>query len=610
MGVAVEFGTIGQRRVDPVQLEIIKGALVSAQSECDALLQLTAMSPIIREKFDFFIGFHDSKGQLVVGTQMPLFGSILEPVLEQYPPDTMRCGDMYLYNDCYGSGGSVSHTPDLVFCAPVFVDGKLVAFAHSWAHFFDIGGSEIGTLSPKAVDVLAEGTIIPPVLLARDGKLVDEIFRILVSNSRFPEMIRGDVRAMMASVRLGEARLLEAFERFGQESLSAAFEQLLRETEQNVRTRLRDEYRDGEYKFCDSVDDDGNNQGPFTIRMSMKVKDGLVSLDATQSDPQARGPINFLMRDSMPKLVFGMLATCDDPDMLLNHGAIDAIGEVAVKRGTILQPTFPAPLGQRMITLVRVMSTCAGLHAQARGGEANASNSSYTVYYLRGFNARENEFFYESSGMGVGYGARPHADGLSATYFGPVKNYPVEFLEKGYPARVWVYAIHVDSGGPGRWRGGCGIIREFEILVDGCHLGLRMDNVVNPPWGVNGGMSGRGGRIVLNPGTPAERELPRLSEGTRLSAGDIVRMETPGGGGWGHPYDREPEKVLDDVLCGFVSPGKALEDYGVILGNDQETVDTPATQAYRRANRFETKLFHRGRYFDADEWYQHYRRAP
>jgi N-methylhydantoinase B len=595
--------------INPIQLEIIKGALISTQGECEALLERTAMSPIIREKLDFFVGILDGVGRLVVGTKMPLFGAILDPILSHYPIDTMRPGDMYLYNDCYGSGGSVSHSPDLVFVSPVFSNGEIIAFAHSWAHFFDIGGGEPGSLSPRAPDVLAEGMIIPPVLLQRDGKLIDEIFRILVRNSRFPEMIRGDVRAMMASVRLGEKRMLELVERFGQDTLLAAFDGLIHETERGVRGRIQAEFRDGTYNFCDSVDDDGNKQGPFTLRMTMKVKDGEVSIDATQSDPQAKGPINFLMRNTVPKLVFGMLTTADDPALLLNHGAIDAFGDVKLGQGTILQPNFPAPLGQRMMTLQRVLSTCAGLYAQARGKGAMASSSSYVLYYLRGFNPKENERFHETGGMGVGHGARAFADGHNAIYFGPVKNYPIEFLEQSYPVRVRRYGINPDSGGPGKFRGGCGVIREFEILIDGCTMGLRMDNVVNAPWGVDGGMSGRSGRFILNPGKPDERELARLSDGIQLKAGDILMIESPGGGGFGHPFDREPETVLEDVLNGMVSPEKAREDYGVVLANDEESVDMAATTAYRSANRWETKMFHRGQYYDADEWYHKHLRA-
>lgn len=596
-------------RIDPIQFEIIKGALMSTQGECEALLERTAMSPIIREKLDFFIGFLDGAGRLAVGTKLPLFGNILDPVLAHYPMADMRPGDMYLYNDCYGSGGAVSHSPDMVFVSPVFWEGEIIAFAHSWAHFYDIGGGVTGSLSPRAPDVLAEGMIIPPVQLVREGKVVDEIFRILVRNSRFSEMIRGDVRAMMAAVRLGERRLLELAGRFGAERLVTTFDALILETERGVRRRIQAEFKDGVYDFCDSVDDDGNGLGPFTLRMTMTVKDGNVSIDATQSDGQAKGPINFLMRNSVPKLIFGMIATAEDPDLLLNHGAIDALGEVKLGQGTILQPNFPAPLGQRMITLQRVMSTCAGLYAQARGMGALGSSSSYAIYYLRGFNPKENEHFHETGGMGVGHGAREFADGHNGIYFGAVKNYPVEFLEQAYPVRVRIYAINADSGGPGRWRGGCGIVREFEVLIDDVELGLRMDNVINAPWGVSGGKSGRSGRFILNPGRPGERELPRLSDGIKLKAGDVLRIETPGGGGFGHPFDREPERVLEDVVNSLVTPAKALEDYGVVLTDHDEAFDAAATEAYRKSNRWETKMFHRTRYYDAQEWFREYRRA-
>src|SRR5579872_1684046 len=208
--------------VDPVALQIIKGALRSAQLEMETLLQRTAMSPFIREKKDFFCALFDAEARLVVGTALPIFGDLIAPVLEHYPAASMQPGDLYWYNDCYASRGAVSHSPDQVFVAPVFAEGKLSAFAQSWAHFNDIGGLRPGSLSPDATEIFQEGIIVPPIRLAAAGVLNEEAIRIFVRNSRFAAMVTGDIRAATAAVRLGERRLQELFERFGRGTALAA----------------------------------------------------------------------------------------------------------------------------------------------------------------------------------------------------------------------------------------------------------------------------------------------------------------------------------------------------------------------------------------------------
>ena len=590
-------------RLDAVSLEIIKGALTAAQEECEALLERTAMSPVIRVKNDYFVGLLDATGRLVVGTKQPMFGAILDPVLDHYSLADMSPGDLFIYNDCYGSHGSVSHSPDIVFVSPVFAGSRIMAFAFSWAHFVDIGGAEIGSTTPKARDILAEGVVIPPVRLVRDAQFNDELLRILLRNTRFPNMVLGDIRALVAAVKLAERRLIEIAGRFSAETLSDAFALLIDQTGNAVRERLAQTFPHGTYRFVDTIDDDGYGLGPFSIRLTMTSSERGLSIDTRDSDDQARGPVNFLMRDTVLKLMFGVYAIADEPSLLLNHGAINAVQEVLTRPGSIIQPEWPAPLGQRMLTVIRTLSACAGLFAQANPGRSLASSSSYVIYNVRGRNPATRAIFNKASGLGVGHGARYYGDGHDAVYFHSVKNYPVEYVEHSYPIRVRAYQINCDSGGPGRWRGGCGIIREVEILADDCQFGVRMDNVRNPPWGVNGGMCGRSGRVTINPGTPDQQAFAGLVDGIALKRGDIVRIETVGGGGWGHPFDREPQRVLADVANGFVSVQAARDDYGVVLDAAHTRVDAHATQVYRNAHRWPTKLFHRHRYYDASEWY-------
>jgi len=581
---------------DPVTLEIARGALKATLAEMEAVIERTAMSPFIREKKDFFAALLDARGRLVIGSGLPITGDVIAPIAEHYPPGTMAPGDIYWFNDCYGSAGAISHSPDLVLVAPVFSGGELVAYAQSWAHFTDIGGMRPGSMSPDCTDIFQEGIIVPPTRLAREGVLNDELLRLFFRNSRLPAMVQGDTRASIAAVRLGVRRLTELFDRFGAARLTDGLAQLIDRTERLVRERLRALVPPGEYHFTDRVDSDGQGHGPIHLRYRLSMEAERIVLDTTASDDQVSGPVNFLMNPSVPLMVFGDYLLGGDRDHLLNAGAEQAVDEVLLREGSVLQPRFPAPLGLRGVTLMRNMAGCLGLLAVATGGRAMASHSAYVIWNLRGTDD-DGKFFLMSDGMGVGYGARPYADGLDAVFNVGQENYPAEFLDAAFPLRVRRYAVNPDTGGAGRWRGGCGIVREVEVLAPEATLSVRIDSVANPPWGTAGGKQAGVGGCIINPGQPDERRLAPLSDGNKVRRGDVIRVETGGGGGWGHPFDREPERVLADVLGGFVSPANALAEYGVVLHADG-TIDAVATER-RRADRPHTELFHRGTYRQA-----------
>jgi len=288
-----------------------------------------------------------------------------------------------------------------------------------------------------------------------------------------------------------------------------------------------------------------------------------------------------------------------DPSLIINEGAMHAVDEVIVKPGTVVQPEFPAPLNQRGLTLMRVQGVCAGLMNVASGGQGVAGTNAYALIFLRGHDPVRNKPFLMSDGIGVGHGARPFADGHDAVYYVAQENTPAEFMDQVYPARLRRYSMHVDSAGPGRFRGGSGVVREVEWLGGEAKLATRLDGMHNPPWGVGGGQSGRPGRCTINPGTPEEKILDGpLTDGTIVRRGDVIRVETGGGGGWGHPFDREPERVLDDVLGFYVSIEGARADYGVVIDPETLTLDEAATARLREARPM-AKLFHRREYRDA-----------
>ncbi|MEP4254433.1 MAG: hydantoinase B/oxoprolinase family protein [Nitratireductor sp.] len=596
-------GAEAGRTCDPVSLEIIRGAIAAAQSEMEALLERTAISAFIREKKDFYTALFDADGVMAVGSMVPIFGDMTGPVLEAFPADTMKPGDLYWYNDCYGSRGAVSHSNDQVLLAPVFQDGKRCAFVMSWAHFADIGGIRPGSISPDATEIFQEGIIIPVTKLIDGGVTNEATLSIFHRNSRFPEQSVGDMRALMASVELGVRRVAEIVDRFSPDVFSDALAQLLARTRRLVRERLAETFDYGTHRFTDAIDGDGHGNGPFKIRFALTREKGgdgedRFVFDAGETDDQAPGPVNYIMNRGVPGMALGLYYLGGDAGQVCNAGGPDAIDEVRLREGSLLMPRFPAPLGMRGLTTMRVLSAMNGL-VNVAGGGAPAANSAYVISIMRGnfrTEAGQLERFLLADGIGVGYGARPNADGIDAVYFVAQENYPVEFLELGYPVRLLRYGVVPDSGGPGRYRGGCGIVREYEILAEDAVLAVRIDSVKNPPWGIDGGMGGGVGRATVNPGTERERVLAPLSDGNRLVRGDILRMETGGGGGHGHPFDRPAERVLEDVLGGYVGVGAARDNYGVVIADG--AIDRQATTALRK-KRPATRRFHRQEYVDA-----------
>lgn len=589
-------------RCDAVTLEIIRGAITATQREMEALIERTAISAFIREKKDFYTALFDAMGVMAVGSMVPIFGDMTSPVIKAFPLATMQAGDVYWYNDCYASQGAVSHSNDQVLLAPVFHSGRLCGFVMCWAHFADIGGMRSGSISPDTTEIFQEGIIIPPTRLIRAGETNEAALTIFHRNSRFPDQSRGDMSSLMAAVAMGSARVSEIVERFGADIVDDALAQLLARTRTLVRRKLAETFSYGTHSFTDAIDSDGHGNGPFRLRFSMTREaqaDGedRFIFDATQTDDQAPGPVNLLMNPGVPGMALGLFYLGGDPSQVCNAGGPNAIDEVRLREGSLVQPRFPAALGMRGLTMMRALATLNGL-VNVAGGGAPAAHSAYVIAMFRGRYTDQvgvSRPLLLMDGIGVGYGARSFADGIDAVYFVAQENYPVEFLEIGYPVRLRHYGIVTDSGGPGQFRGGCGIVREFEMLVDEATLGMRIDSVKNPPWGIFGGMSGGVGRVTINPGRPGGHEIAPLSDGNPLKYGDIVRIETGGGGGYGHPFDRSPEAVLEDVLSGFVSPSAAQKHYGVVIVDGG--LEHNATSALR-AVRTPAKAFHRQEYVD------------
>jgi N-methylhydantoinase B len=308
------------------------------------------------------------------------------------------------------------------------------------------------------------------------------------------------------------------------------------------------------------------------------------------------------MDPSVLGMMYGMYFMASDPTVTLNAGLLDGLTSVHRRPGSLLSPEFPAALGMRGITWIHANSAVFGTLAVASQGHSRRhQHPTWSITCVVGI-PDTGEMVFLMDGLGVGYGARPWADGHDGVYYIAQKNFPVEFLELQWPIRLLGYGLAADSGGPGLHRGGMGVIRRVQVLVDGLVFASRVNNVRYPCWGVNGGMEGGPGRVVLHPGSQGEKVLPPICDGVELKAGDIVEVRTAGGGGWGDPRLRPPERVVSDVRAGFVSTDQARDCYGVVLRDDERNIDEVATSVLRESMPDPTGLFHQsGRYFDIGE---------
>jgi N-methylhydantoinase B len=591
--------------VNPVVLEIIRGSLRSTVQEMELLMERCAMSPFIKEKKDYFVGIYDTRSRIVCCHISSSGPGMVAPLLEIYPLEAMRPGDVYWFNDPYISKGAVQHHQDMVFARPVFHDGEVVAFTVTYGHYQDIGGMKAGSISPHASEIFHEGTLVPPIRIYAEGQLNEEAYRIFLRNSRLPGMVEGDTKAMMASCHLAENRLLELFARYGRETVLETFDTIITQTTERTRRLFLELIPQGTYTFHDYLDSDGVEGRPYRVELSLSRDGERVRLDATKSDDQARGPINYITNLGLLQIAYGRYLLALDPSLDVNEGLLQNLDEWITREGSILQPRFPAPLGMRAHTRFRVVACIFGALAQANGGYVPANSPVYVLYYFRAQHATTGEPILCIEGLGVGLGARPFADGVDAIYYIAQENYPVEYVEKDFPLQIEQYAMRTDSAGPGLYRGGCGVVRDVRVLCDKAELGTRMENTKFPPYGVAGGRAGRPGRITLNPGTPDERQIQPIGDGVELKRGDLLRLETCGGGGWGDPYTRDSALVQQDVACGFVSLHGALEDYGVVLEPLTLEIDKAATEARRQTRCHPLSLFDRGPGFPQAEaeWY-------
>jgi N-methylhydantoinase B len=579
---------------DPVLVEIVEGTLASVEREVETAIARTARSPMIRDAHDFRAGIHDRRMRKLTGRS---YSALVQPVVRDFPLSTMRPGDVFFHNDVYLSEGGIGHLPDLCVTVPVFLGSDVVAFVQAFGHHDDIGGAVPGSMPSHARSAFEEGLMVPPIKLWDQGVRNDAALRIMTRNSRMPDSLAGDLDAECSACLMGARRLTELFTRYGRAAVESCFDAIIGKTTETFRREILSKIPDGTHVWEDYAEHDGVDPPRLHAqRITLtKTPDRLV-IDFTGTSPQAKGPINhagdyadgvFLKKWLAP--VLRNLA--DTPERMaeldVNEGVVPLMELRFPEKGTLLTPVFPAPTNARTFVILRLLGVLAGVLAKATGGRMPADQE--TIRYT-GVYGSDPEPYLMREVLGGGSGGRYYADGEDTIHVVPdSRNIPVEFAEARWPFRVERLGLAVDSGGPGEHRGGLGYDKHIRMLRDAHYMSIA-DRSILSCWGVNGGRAGRPFRASVA-GVPMEG----LVDDHPVRAGEVIRIRTTGGGGWGDPLDRPPSRVADDVRDGKVSVSGAREDYGVVLAGT--AVDEEATAALRsrlRASRGPAAFFDRG----------------
>jgi len=521
--------------LDRITVEIIGSALLSIAEEMGIVLVRSAFSPNIKERQDCSTALFDWKGRtLAQAEHIPLhLGSLLgvvEAVIETYGKNIHE-GDAFVANDPYLGGGT--HLPDVTVVNPLFYDEGLIGYAATIAHHADIGGATPGGIAGSTETIYAEGLRIPPVRLQRDGEIDEDFLRLFRANCRQSDQRETDLRGQLAANRIADRRMKELLQRFGVSTFRQAAEELLEYGERRLRSAIS-RVPDGHYSYEDYLDDDGVIEEPIAVRVQAEIKGDDLHLDFTGTALQVRGAINIPMAALRATVYYAVKAVLE-PDLPPNGGFHQAI-RITAPPGTLVNPRPPAAVGARTDACQRVAGVILGALAKAIPERVPApSHDSSTSVVFAGYDVRVNREFVYVEAVGGGGGARPDKEGLDGiqVHITNTANLPVEVLEHEYPLRVERYSLRKGSGGTGRFRGGCGIRRDVRVLCDNVVLSTHADRQRLPPLGLAGGNPGATGRFILNPGTPEERILHSKVAGFILNEGDLLSVQTPGGGGYG-----------------------------------------------------------------------------
>ena len=524
----------------------------------------------------------------------------MHPVARDFPIDEMREGDVFFHNDVYRSEGGIGHLPDLCVTVPVFSEGRVVAFVQAFGHHDDIGGAVPGSMPSHATSVFEEGLMVPPIKLWDAGVPNRAALAIMTRNSRMPESLAADLDAECSACLMGARRLGELFDRYGVATVESCFDAIIDRTTTTYRREILSQIPVGSWTWEDYAEHDGvdepmlHTQRITLTRTPEDDPDGeRLILDFDGTGPQAKGPINhcgdyadgvFLKKWLAP--ILRNLAESPErmAELDVNEGIVPLIEMRFPEPGTLLTPVFPAPTNARTFVILRLLGVLAGVVAKAVDGKMPADQETirYTGVYGEDMEGRS---YLMREVLGGGSGGRYYADGEDTIHVVPdSRNLPTEFTESRFPFLVESLSLAVDSGGAGQYRGGLGYEKQIRMLKD-AHFMSIADRSILACWGVKGGLAGKPFQVTIDPGGPNEREVDALADAEPIKAGEVVRIRTTGGGGWGDPLARDPEMVVRDVVWRKVSPEAALADYGVVLtgslDDDSLGHDADATAAER-----------------------------
>jgi N-methylhydantoinase B len=571
--------------IDPILLAVLNGRLVQIADEMDATLYRSAFNPIIAEAHDACHGlYHAQTGAtLVQGTTgLPIFVGAMafavKAVIDKASADgNLEAGDTYLFNDPYDGG---THLNDFRLVRPLFWNGKLFAWLASVGHWLDVGGNVPGNFNAKATESFQEGFRVPPVKLARAGVIQQDIIDILAANSRVPKSNWGDLNGQLNALDLGERRVQALLEDYGEELVASALDLLTARAEKLMRANIAN-LPDGTYSYDDFLDNDGITDVPLSIALDLVISGDTMRLDFSRSSPPCDGPLNIALSTTVACCYVALKHIFTD--VPANAGCLAPI-EFVIPNTTLLAVSAPRPVGGYTETILRVIDTVFGAFAKVAPQRANGSPfATINALSLSGWREHGRRWVMFCF-FGGGLGGNPETDGLNHGN-NPISTAtipPAEILESLYPVMFTQWALRPDSGGPGFNRGGLGAIYEIEALADGAtDVSLLGERGKFPPFGVNGGRSAALNRFVYQTDS-GERTPPLVSKVTdiRIVAGQHVRLETPGGGGFGDPMTRDPVRVGRDVNLGYVTKAAARNEYGVVIG-ENGAVDTAATAALR-----------------------------
>jgi N-methylhydantoinase B len=557
---------------DPATFEIVKNSLYKIAEEMRVVLAKTAYSPLLKSAGDYSCGVFDAAGQMVAqGPDLPIhLGSMpdaVRAVVAAFAPDVHE-GDVFIHNDPYFGG---SHLPDVNVVRPAFHDKALLGYACLRAHWPDVGSATPGSYG-AVTQIFGEGLRMPPLRLISRGVLNAELERLILANVRTPDERKGDLGAQLAATLRATERLSLLAARYGAAALVGYMGEVLDYSERLMRAALLD-LPDGEGSFEDFCDGDGiaddaeGRDARFRIRLSVKKSGDRLVADFTGTDPQVKGPMNAPLSVTASGIYCGLKMAIDPGNLIPPNSGCWRTIEVKAPKGSVVNAEFPAPVVYANHEMShRVADMVMGALAHFLPDQVMAcSQGTSAILTLGGVDPRDGRHYVSYETPKGGFGARPTKDGINciASGISNTMNTPVEVLEMAFPVRVERYEINPDSGGAGRFRGGCGARRVWRMLDKADATGaLCMERMTSPPFGLAGGHAGAAAVVTLTTPDGATRQLP--SKGAFAApAGAVIDMITPGSGGFGPPGARDPRAIGRDLLDGYVTDAGAKRDYAI-----------------------------------------------